>query len=167
MKTGRQACCCVTTVSLPELTKWTEIWIFFFFTNFVSDWQSKSLCVLGSRKLLFRKLTEPSDLSCLFSFLFQISVTTKRFVRLTAPHPWSIPTPLTSTSAGTRCPMPSVGFRSCHWPGWSFAVTMVTPCRHKHPLGLWDYLRLCALMRSSQLCLAWKSAVWVIHKTRL
>lgn len=43
-------------------------------------------------------------------FLPQIFATTRKFVRSTAPHRWSSPTPPTSTSAGTRCPMLSVGF---------------------------------------------------------
>lgn len=50
-------------------------------------------------------------------FLLQISVTIRKFAPLAAPHRWSIPTPLTSTSAGTRCPMLRVGSCSCHWPG--------------------------------------------------
>lgn len=50
-------------------------------------------------------------------FLLQISVTIRKFAPLAAPRRWSIPTPLTSTSAGTRCPMLPVGSRSCHWPG--------------------------------------------------
>lgn len=84
MKTGRQACCCVITVSLTDLRKWTYIYIF-----------AQVLCLTGRASassfeidafFVQKKPTKTSDLISFDSFPFQTSVTIKRFVRLTAPH---------------------------------------------------------------------------------
>ena len=75
-------------------------------------------------------------------FFLQIFVTIRKFVRLTAPHPWSSPTPPTSASAGTRCPMLLVCYGPTLpvLPAWpQLAIAMET----KQLSDLCDYL--CAL----------------------
>lgn len=116
-KTGRRVCCCVTTVSLS----WTLELIHMPYIS--------SACFISDMCRLWNSVS--FSLICVFGFLLQTFVTIRKFVRLTAPHRWSSPTPPTSTSAGTRCPTPLVGYgptqpKLLAWP--ELAVTMETPC---------------------------------------
>lgn len=71
-----------------------------------------------------------------------------------APPPWSKPTPPTSTSAGTRCPTPSVGYHGNKQPhparasglAWASRLHGNTAGGHRRPLSLYACLWVCVLI---------------------
>lgn len=131
-----------------------------FFTSFVCHWQS--LCILDS-SCLFRKLTKRSNLNSLFFSLPDIC-----YYKKVCPFNGSTPMIHSNTSDFhfSWNQMPNAVGRFPFLPlSWlELAVAMVTPfvATSIH----FAFAIICAhwCADSSQLCLGWKSTIWVTHK---